>query len=71
MSAERPTRQWPAWIDDVLAYGPIAELETEWRAAIGDAIVRTLDLRNGSRVIECACCGSTRLVPVHKDTNHA
>lgn len=63
MSAERPAKQWPAWIDDILAYGPIAELETEWKAAVADSIVRTLDLRNGSREIVCACCGATKLSP--------
>ena len=45
MLVERPTGQWPAWIDDVLAFGPVAELETEWRAAIGDAITKVLDNR--------------------------
>lgn len=60
---ERPSGRWPAWVDDILAYGPVAELETEWQAAIGDAITRVLDLRQGSRVIECACCGKTKLVP--------
>jgi LSD1 subclass zinc finger protein len=60
--AQRPARQWPAWIDDVLAYGPLAELEDEWRAAVGDAITRVLDLRQGSREVTCACCGATRIV---------
>lgn len=63
MSATRPKGRWPAWIDDVLLYGPIAELEDEWRAAIGDAIVRVLDLRQGSTEITCACCGATKTVP--------
>jgi hypothetical protein len=43
--AERNRLEWPAWIDDVLRFGPIAELEVEWRAAIGDAITRVLDDR--------------------------
>ena len=43
--SERPTGEWPAWVDDVLLFGPIAELEVEWRAAIGDAITRVLDER--------------------------
>jgi hypothetical protein len=42
---DRPEGEWPAWVDDVLRYGPIAELEVEWRAAIGDAITRVLDAR--------------------------
>lgn len=42
---ERPPKEWPAWVDDVLACGPIAEFEAEWRAAIGDAITRVLDER--------------------------
>jgi hypothetical protein len=41
----RPRGEWPRWIDDVLAFGPIAELETQWKAAIGDAIVGVLDQR--------------------------
>jgi len=45
MSVERPTGQWPAWMDDLLAYGPLAELEPEWRAEIGDAITLVLDER--------------------------
>jgi hypothetical protein len=45
VSAERPTGQWPAWMDDLLAYGPLAELEPEWRAEIGDAITLVLDER--------------------------
>ena len=45
MSAERPQGQWPAWMDDLLAYGPLAELEPEWRAEIGDAITLVLDER--------------------------
>ena len=61
--ADRPDRQWPAWIDEILADGPIDELETEWKAAIGDAIVRVLDLRVGSREITCACCGASKRVP--------
>lgn len=63
VTGQRRARQWPAWVDDVLAYGPIAELEDEWRAAIGDAVTRVLDLRNGSREITCACCGTTKVVP--------
>lgn len=62
-AARRPARRWPAWVDDILAYGPIAELEDEWRAEIGDAIARVLDLRNGSRIVICACCGATKVVP--------
>jgi LSD1 subclass zinc finger protein len=50
-------------VRDVLALAPIAELEAEWRAEIGDAITAALDLRNGSRVIKCACCGATKVVP--------
>ncbi len=60
---KRAAGVWPAWVDDVLAYGPIAELEVEWKAAIGDAIVRVLDLRAGSHEITCACCGATKIVP--------
>ena len=61
MSAQRPARQWPAWVDDVLHYGPIVELEVEWRAEIGDAITRVLDLRNGSlEVYNCGDCGAAR-----------
>lgn len=63
MNAGRSPRQWPAWVDDILAFGPIAELEDEWRARIGDAITNVLDLRNGSREITCACCGATNLKP--------
>lgn len=63
MSAARPAKEWPSWIDDVLAYAPIAELEDEWRAAIGHAITRMLDLRAGSRQITCACCGASKTVP--------
>ena len=63
MSATRPAKRWPSWIDDILAYGPIAELETEWKAAIGDAITEVLDLRQGATAITCACCGATELVP--------
>ena len=46
--ANRPALEWPAWVDDVLRFGPIAELEVEWRAAIGDAITRVLDERRGA-----------------------
>ena len=42
---ERPPLMWPAWIDDLLLWGPIDELETEWKAAIGDAITHVLDQR--------------------------
>lgn len=42
---ERPKGQWPSWIDDVLRFGPLAELETEWQAEIGDAITAALDAR--------------------------
>lgn len=59
----RTVREWPRWIDDVLAYAPIAELGPEWQSAVGDAIVRVLDLRQGSREVTCACCGATRIVP--------
>jgi LSD1 subclass zinc finger protein len=62
-ASSRPRSQWPAWVSDVLAFAPIAELEAEWRAEIGDAITAALDLRNGSRVIKCACCGATKVVP--------
>lgn len=65
--AERPPREWPAWLDDVLAFEPIAELGPEWQAGIGDAIVRVLDLRNGSREITCVCCGATVLVPARTE----
>ena len=61
MTATRPAKRWPAWIDDILAYAPIAELESEWQAAIGDAITHVLDLRQGSKIITCACCGATKL----------
>ena len=38
---------------------PIAELEDEWRAGIGDAITRQLDLRAGTvEVYNCADCGA-------------
>jgi hypothetical protein len=58
---ERPAGQWPAWVDDVLAYGPIAELEDQWRAEIGDAITRALDLRAGTvEVYNCRDCGVAR-----------
>jgi hypothetical protein len=43
--ARRPPKEWPAWVDEVLEFGPIAELEVEWRAAIGDAITEVLDQR--------------------------
>lgn len=62
-TAARPGKRWPSWIDDILAYGPIAELETEWKAAIGDAITEVLDLRQGATVITCACCGASQLAP--------
>lgn len=45
MSLERPKGQWPAWIDDLLHQGPLDELEVEWKAEMGDAITRVLDLR--------------------------
>lgn len=67
--AERPTKQWPAWVDDVLAYGPIAELELEWQAAIADHITYVLDLRRGSREVTCPCCGVTRIVPADPGQN--
>jgi hypothetical protein len=58
---ERPAGEWPAWVSDVLAYGPIAELETDWRAEIGDAITKALDLRAGTvEVYNCAKCGAAR-----------
>jgi hypothetical protein len=61
MSAMRTARQWPAWIDDVLRYGPIAELEPEWRTAIADAIVDVLDLRSGAKDFpQCEKCGSLK-----------
>lgn len=63
LAFNRPPGRWPVWVDDILAYGPISELETEWQAAIGDAITRILDLRQGYRAIECGCCGTTSLVP--------
>ena len=57
----RKPGEWPAWISDILAYGPIAELEAEWRAGIGDAITRQLDLRAGTvEVYNCADCGAAR-----------
>jgi hypothetical protein len=46
--AERPPGEWPAWMDDVLAFGPLAELEAEWRAAVGDAVAAVLDRRRAS-----------------------
>lgn len=61
MSAMRTEQQWPAWIDDVLAFGPIAELEPGWQAAVGDAIVRVLDERAGIRQLPtCSRCGSLK-----------
>ncbi len=55
---ERPVGQWPGWVDDVLAFGPISELEAEWRAAIGDAITRVLDRRAGRfKTYRCDSCG--------------
>ena len=45
---DRPRGEWPAWVDTVLLYGPIAELEVEWRSAIGDAITAVLDRRSDS-----------------------
>ena len=59
--ASRPAKRWPAWIDDILACGPIAEPEPEWRAEIGDAITRALDLRAGTvEVYNCRACGAAR-----------
>lgn len=66
-NAARPTKHWPAWVDDVLAHGPIAELELEWQAAIADHITYVLDLRRGSRETTCPCCGATRIVPALAD----
>lgn len=57
----RPAGEWPAWISDVLSFGPIAELEAEWRAEIGHAITRALDLRTGAtEVYNCSDCGAAR-----------
>lgn len=42
---ERPAVEWPEWVFDVMRFGPLAELETEWRAEMGDAITRVLDER--------------------------
>ncbi len=47
--AVRPPKEWPGWMDDLLSFGPLAELEAEWQAAIGDAITRVLDLRAESQ----------------------
>jgi hypothetical protein len=68
VSVARPARQWPTWIDDILSYGPVAELEDEWRAAIGDAITHVLDMRQGTRKVTCACCGATRIVPERRNS---
>jgi FixJ family two-component response regulator len=43
--AVRKAGEWPAWMDDVLSFGPIAELGAEWKAEIGDAITGILDRR--------------------------
>lgn len=60
-SAERKPGEWPAWVDELLQFGPIDELETEWRTMIGDAIVEVLDLRaGGARLTVCPCCGIPR-----------
>ena len=42
---DRLPKEWPSWIDDILRFGPIAELEDEWRAEIGDASTSVLDKR--------------------------
>jgi hypothetical protein len=47
--ARRPKGQWPAWMDDLLRFAPLAELEPEWRAEIGDAITKALDSRQEAR----------------------
>lgn len=58
MSQLRERRQWSAWVDDILAYEPLAELEPEWQAAIGDAITRCLDERAGlTELAKCERCG--------------
>ena len=56
----RSEREWPSWIDDILQFGPLAELEVEWRAAIGDAIVNILDQRLALRnQVKCICTKCT------------
>lgn len=58
---ERPAGEWPAWIDDVLHFAPIAELEAEWRSSVAQAIVRVLDIRAGTiEVYNCHDCGAER-----------
>lgn len=32
-------------MDDLLRFGPLAELEPEWKAEVGDAITKALDAR--------------------------
>lgn len=50
--------EWPAWIDDILRFGPIAELDAGDRSWIAAAIVEILDFRTHRPLYAiCPCCG--------------
>lgn len=60
---EHLENEWPAWINDILEFAPLAELEVEWRAAIGDAIVRVLEQRRALlNQSPCICTRCSNIV---------